>query len=97
MSDLLFSLIPLQVGLLPMQTIVDWLNSQLADAKVVLLAFAGVAILALTVWRLIKSGFAVGAMIMVGVVAALALWLTAGDGIQTISDLFSEQAKAKAK
>ena len=94
MSDLLISLIPL-AGLLPMQTIVEWLNTQLSDAKTVLLAFAGVAIMALTVWRLIKSGFAVGAMIMVGVVAALALWLTAGDGIQTIADLFGNQAKAK--
>ena len=96
MSDLLISLIaPLTVGVMPLQTIVEWLNTQLAQAKTVLIAFAGVAILALTVVRLIKSGFAVGAMIMVGVVAALALWLTAGGGIDTISALFGEQAKAK--
>jgi hypothetical protein len=96
MSDLLLSLIaPMHTGLLPMQTIVEWLNTQLNQAKTVLLTFAGVAILALTVWRLIKSGFAVGAMIMVGVVAALALWLTAGGGIDTLSTLFGEQAKAK--
>ena len=96
MSDPLTLLIaPLQLGgMVPLQTIVEWLNTQLADAKTVLLSFAGVAILALTVWRLIKSGFAVGAMIMVGVVAALALWLTAGDGIETIATLFGEQAKA---
>ena len=96
MSDLLITLIaPLQTGAVPLQTIVEWLNTQLGDAKTVLMTFAGVAILALTVWRLIKSGFAVGAMIMVGVVAALALWLTAGGGIDTISALFGEQAKAK--
>lgn len=97
MSDLFITLTaPLQTGgLLPLQTIVEWLNTQLAQAKTVLLTFAGVAILALTVWRLIKSGFAVSAMIMVGVVAALALWLTAGSGIETISTLFGEQAKAK--
>ena len=97
MTVLLLDLIvPFQVGgMLPLQTIVEWLNNQLADAKTVLLSFAAVAILALAVWRLIKSGFAVGAMIMVGVVAALAMWLTAGDGIQTISDLLGEQAKAK--
>ena len=64
-------------------------------AKTVLVTFASVAILALTVVRLVKSGFAVGSMIMVGVVAALALWLTAGGGIDTISVLFGEQAKAK--
>lgn len=96
MSNLLISLItPLTVGVAPLQTIVEWLNTQLGQAKTVLVTFAGVAILALTVWRLIKSGFAVGAMIMVGVVAALALWLTAGGGIDTISTLFGEQAKAK--
>ena len=96
MSDLLITLIaPLQIGAVPLQTITEWLNTQLADAKTVLMTFAGVAILALTVWRLIKSGFAIGAMIMVGVVAALALWLIAGGGIETISDLFGEQAKAK--
>ena len=96
MSDLILTLIaPLQTGLLPMQTIVEWLNTQLTDAKTVLVTFASVAILALTVVRLIKSGFAVSAMIMVGVVAALALWLTAGGGIDTISALFGEQAKAK--
>ena len=96
MSDLLLTLIaPLTVGVMPLQTIVEWLNTQLGQAKTVLLTFASVAILALTVWRLIKSGFAVGAMIMVGVVAALALWLTAGGGIDTISALFGEQAKAK--
>ena len=97
MSDLLHTLVaPIQIGgVMPLQTIVEWLNIQLADARTVLIGFATVAILALAVWRLIKSGFAVGAMIMVGVVAALALWLTAGDGIQTISDLLGEQAKAK--
>ena len=96
MSDLLITLTaPLTVGGLPLQTITEWLNTQLGQAKTVLLTFASVAILALTVWRLIKSGFAVGAMIMVGVVAALALWLTAGGGIDTISTLFGEQAKAK--
>ena len=96
MSDLLLTLIaPLTVGVMPLQTIVEWLNTQLTDAKTVLVTFASVAILALTVVRLIKSGFAVSAMIMVGVVAALALWLTAGGGIDTISALFGEQAKAK--
>ena len=96
MSDLILTLItPLTVGVMPMQTIVEWLNTQLTDAKTVLVTFASVAILALTVVRLIKSGFAVSAMIMVGVVAALALWLTAGGGIDTISALFGEQAKAK--
>ena len=97
MFDLLITTVitPLQTGMMPLQTITEWLNTQLAAAKTVLLTFAGVAIMALTVWRLIKSGFAVGAMIMVGVVAALALWLTAGGGIDTISTLFGEQAKAK--
>jgi hypothetical protein len=96
MSDLLLTLIaPLTVGVMPLQTIVEWLNTQLGQAKTVLVTFASVAILALTVVRLIKSGFAVSAMIMVGVVAALALWLTAGGGIDTISALFGEQAKAK--
>ena len=96
MSDLLLTLIaPLTVGVMPLQTIVEWLNTQLGQAKTVLVTFASVAILALTVVRLIKSGFAVTAMIMVGVVAALALWLTAGGGIDTISALFGEQAKAK--
>lgn len=96
MSDLILTLIaPLQTGLLPMQTIVEWLNTQLTDAKTVLVTFASVAILALTVVRLVKSGFAVSSMIMVGVVAALALWLTVGGGIDTISVLFGEQAKAK--
>jgi hypothetical protein len=96
MSDLLLTLIaPLIVGVMPLQTIVEWLNTQLGQAKTVLVTFASVAILALTVVRLIKSGFAVSAMIMVGVVAALALWLTAGGGIDTISALFGEQAKAK--
>ena len=96
MSDLLLTLIaPLTVGVMPLQTIVEWLNTQLGQANTVLETFASVAILALTVVRLIKSGFAVSAMIMVGVVAALALWLTAGGGIDTISALFGEQAKAK--
>ena len=96
MSDLLITLIaPMQIGAVPLQTITEWLNTQLGEAKTVLMAFAGVAILALTVWRLIKSGFAIGAMITVGVVAALALWLIVGGGIETISDLFGEQAKAK--
>ena len=96
MSDLILTLItPLTVGVMPLQTIVEWLNTQLADAKTVLVTFASVAILALTVVRLVKSGFAVSSMIMVGVVAALALWLTVGGGIDTISTLFGEQAKAK--
>ena len=96
MSDLLITLItPLQIGAVPLQTIAEWANTQLAAARTVLMAFAGVAILTLTVWRLIKSGFAIGAMITVGVVAALALWLIAGGGIETISGLFGEQAKAK--
>jgi hypothetical protein len=96
MSDLILTLItPLTVGVTPLQTIVEWLNTQLADAKTVLVTFASVAILALTVVRLVKSGFAVSSMIMVGVVAALALWLTVGGGIDTISTLFGEQAKAK--
>ena len=96
MSDLILTLIaPLTVGVMPLQTIVEWLNTQLGQAKTVLVTFASVAILALTVVRLIKSGFAVSAMIMVGVVAALALWLTVGGGIDTLSGLFGEQAKAK--
>ena len=97
MSDLLITTVitPLQTGAVPLQTITEWLVTQLNEVKTVLLTFAGVAIMALTVWRLIKSGFAIGAMIMVGVVAALALWLTAGNGIETISTLFGEQAKAK--
>ena len=96
MSDLLLTLIAqLTVGVMPLQTIVEWLNTQLGQAKTVLVTFASVAILALTVVRLVKSGFAVSSMIMVGVVAALALWLTVGGGIDTISVLFGEQAKAK--
>jgi hypothetical protein len=97
MYDLLIILTaPWQTGaMVPLQTITEWATTQLNQAKTLLLAFVGVAILALTAQRLIKSGFALGAIIMVGVVAALALWLTAGDGIQTISDLFGAQAKAK--
>ena len=96
MSDLLVTLIaPLQIGAVPLQTVSEWLTTQLREAKTVLMVFAGVVITALTLWRLIKSGFAVGAIIMVGVVAALALWLISGGGIETISALFGEQAKAK--
>jgi len=96
MSDLFITLTAqLQTSAVPMQTITEWLITQLNDVKTVLMVFAGVAITALTVWRLIKSGFAIGAMIMVGVVAALALWLIVGGGIETISTLFGEQAKAK--
>lgn len=96
MSDLFITLItPFQTGAVPLQTITEWLNTQLGDAKGVLMTFAGVAILALTVARVIKSGFSIGTLIMVGVIAALALWLIAGGGIEAISALFGEQAKAK--
>lgn len=95
MSDLLTTLIQLQLGPMPMQTIVEWMNKQTSDAKTVLIGVAGVAILGLAVWRMVKSGFAVGALIMVGVVAALATWLIGGNGIETISEIIHDQAKAK--
>ncbi len=96
MSDLLVILTaPLTVGALPLQTIAEWLTTQLDQFKTLLVGFAAVVLLALSVARMIKSGFSLASIIQVGLVAALAAWLFAGGGIETLSALFGEQAKAK--
>ena len=96
MSDLLVILTaPLTVGALPLQTIAEWLTTQLDQFKTLLVAFAAVVVLALSVARMIKSGFSLASVIQVGLVAALAVWLFAGGGIETLSALVGEQAKAK--
>lgn len=96
MSDLLVILTaPLTVGALPLQTIAEWLTTQLDQFKTLLVAFAAVVVLALSVARMIKSGFSLASIIQVGLVAALAAWLFAGGGIETLSTLLGEQAKAK--
>lgn len=96
MTDLFIPLVHfVHLGFIPQQTVVDWLHDQLADARSVLIGFAGVAVLGLSIWRLVKSGFAIGSLIMCGVVAAVAIWLIAGGGIDTIAALLSDQAANK--
>lgn len=96
MSDLLVILTaPLTVGGLPLQTIAEWLTMQLNEFKTLLVAFAAVVVLALSVARMIKSGFSLASIIQVGLVAAVAAWLFAGGGIETISALVGNQAKLK--
>lgn len=94
MFDLLITATQLPIGPIPQQTITDWMTAQLKDAKKLLLLFAGVAVLALSVWRVIKSGFSFGSMIMVAVAAGFAVWLFGG-GVDTISNLMEQQASTK--
>lgn len=91
MSDVLITMTQLQIGTVPLQTITDWVTAQLNDAKKLLILFAGVAVLGLTIWRVIKSGFAFGAMLMAAIAAGFAIWLFGG-GVDTISSLMDEQA-----
>ena len=96
MYQLFIHVIELQVGgLMPMQTIAEWLKLQMSDARSVIVAFVGLAVTIGMIWRWVKSGFALSQLIMVGVVAALAFWLIVGGGMQTLSDLFAEQSRAK--
>lgn len=78
---------------LPLQTLTEWATVQIADLKTLLIKGASLVVLALALWRCAKSNFAIGAILMTLIVGALAYWVTAGDGIQTISSLISDQAK----
>lgn len=80
--------------MVPMATIADWIKSQTADAKTVVVAVFSVIILIGAASRMVKSHFSFGSMLIAGVVAALAGWLVLGDGISTLQTMFGEQGKS---
>lgn len=94
MSDLLITLTQLQFGPIPMQSFTEWGRTQIREARGLIIAFGGLVVLALVVWRIIKSGVSLGSIIMAGLAAAFAIWLFTG-GIDVISALLDDQAKVK--
>jgi len=82
-----------QLALVPMATLAEWIQGQTADAKTVLVAVFGVILTGGAIWRIVKAGFGLGAIVMTLVVAGLAGWLVLGDGIHFVQTLFNNQSK----
>lgn len=83
------------IGALPLETFTDWATGQIADFKTLIIKGSTLVVLALAVWQCAKSRFAISAIIMTLIVAALASWVIAGDGIAVVSKMFSDQAKGE--
>lgn len=93
--ELLHQFLQITTQMVPMETVTDWLIRQLGDVKAVIITGIGVVALGGAAAKMVKAQFSLGSVIVVALMLALVLWLTAGSGSATLSELIGQQAATK--
>ena len=81
----------LTTQLLPMETIAEFIQSQEADARTVIEAIVGIAILAFASFNMFRRQFSLGSVIMALVVAGFVTWVALNGGIDDFAAMINDQ------
>lgn len=70
----------------------DWINTQITSVQSTLLLLFSLAVIIIAAMQILKSGFSIGRVLMVGLTAGVVIWLVQLNGLQQIARMISSQA-----